>query len=138
MSEDDSDDADDDASPDEHARARTDATRILASKDGTRFICRCASAGKTAIWIVMESTSLPFPLIVPRPYPSFGLVGGLPLLPSRELRAGPPLVVVGTQPGDMSSHIAAMNASSLRGSVRWIPITEHEYVRFCGLILGAR
>jgi hypothetical protein len=134
--ENDSDDDDDNESPDEHARARADANIILASKVGTVVSRRCATANKTAVWTVVESTSLPFPLAVPRPSPSFGLVGGLPLLPSGE----PDLVSLwlALYPGDMSSHIATMNASGLRGNVRWVPITEHEYVRFWGLILGAR
>ena len=83
----------------------------------------------------MEHTYLPFPLVVPRPSPSFGMVSGLPLLPFGE----PGLVSLwlALYPGDMSSHIAIMNASDVRGNVRWVPITEHEYVRFWGLILGS-
>jgi hypothetical protein len=38
----------------------------------------------------------------------------------------------------MNSHIAAMNDVGVRGNARFVPITEHEYVRFWGLILGAR
>ncbi len=38
----------------------------------------------------------------------------------------------------MSSHLAAMNASGLRGNAKHKDITEHEYVRFWGLVLGAR
>ena len=134
--EDDSDDDDENASPDEHARARTDANRILASKIGTVVSRRCASAGKTATWTVVESTSLHFLLVVPRPSPPLGLVGGLPLLPSRE----PDLLslCLALYPGDMSSHITVMKACGLRGNVRWIPIIEHEYIRFWGLIHGAR
>jgi hypothetical protein len=133
---DDSDDDDDDESPDEHARARIDAEIILASKVGAEVSRKCASSGKTALWKVVPATIQPFKLDEPRPSTSFGLVGGLPLLSSGE----PDIVTLWLKlyPGDMSSHLAAMNASGLRGNAKHKDITEHEYVRFWGLIIGAR
>ena len=136
LDEGDSDDDDDDESHDEHARARIDAEIILASKVGAKVNRKCASSGKTALWTVVPATTQPFELVEPRSSPSFGLVGGLPLLSSGE----PDIVALWLKlyPGDMSSHLAAMNASGLRGNAKHKDITEHEYVRFWGLILGAR
>ena len=120
--EDDNDDDDDDASPDEHARARIDPNRIVASNVGTLASRRRASAGKTAVRLVVESISLIFPRVMRRPFPSFDLVGGLPLLPSGE----PDLLSrLALYPGEMSNHIEGMKASSLRGNVRLIAITKH-------------
>jgi len=64
------------------------------------------------------------------------MVGGLPLLPSGE----PDILVLwlSLYPGDMSNRLEVMNAADLRGNIRHNNITDHEYVRFWGLILGAR
>ena len=41
-------------------------------------------------------------------------------------------------PEGMISHLAVMIASSLRGNAKFQAITEHEYVRFWCMIIGAR
>ena len=77
-------DDDDDESADEHARARRDAEILLASKFCEEVSRKCASSGKTALLIVVSSDTQPFVLDEPRPPSFFGVVGGLPLLPSGE------------------------------------------------------
>jgi hypothetical protein len=84
LANDDIDDADEIVSPDEHARARADAEVVLAEQVGRAVIRKCATSGKTASWIVVDPKSLPFPEPPECAAPSYGMVGGLPLLASGE------------------------------------------------------
>ncbi len=131
MIEAESDSDDDVESNDVHDRARILAAEVLRREIGK--VVSKTKDGTTATGTVSTSTlasSSP-----PPPKPSAGLVDGLPLK-----QGEPDLLALWLKlyPGDMSKHIAAMNAVGLRSNSKFQLISEHEYVRFWGMATASR
>ena len=130
---DESDDDDEDESPDVHEAARIAAKATLEAQIGTT-VSR-SKDGVSAIWTVVSPTTSPFPSTARVDETKFGLIDGLPLI-----QGEPDLLAVWLRmyPGDMETHVLAMNDAGLRSNGQFQPITEHEYVRFWGMVIAAR
>jgi hypothetical protein len=143
-----SDDEDDNLSGDEHQRARQDAARVLAAQVG-KTTTRTNDRREAIVWTVVTSTSevvaAPDNTVVasgiqpptsPESSTLAGLVGGLPTTTTGEVDIVS--LWLRLYPGDMQQHLAEINAAGLRSDHRFKAITEFEWVRFWGMIIGAR